>query len=88
MIMSALAKHSLAKAIREWLGDVGIAHFREYKKKYGTVSPVIGGNPPHAVHFREGMTVRNKLRELTNYVWTAHQYDDIWAEIVEAAIEE
>ena len=41
---------------------------------------------PHPVHFREGMWVRNRLREITNYAWTDHEYDDRWAELIELVI--
>lgn len=76
----------LVQGIKEFLGKKGTKFFRECKAEYGTVSPVISGNPPHPVHFREGMTIRNKLRELTDNQWTAHQYDDRWQKIVEDAI--
>lgn len=43
---------------------------------------------PHPVHFREGMTVRNFLRTITDNAWTAHEYDNRWADIIEDAIKE
>lgn len=45
-------------------------------------------NIPHPVHFREGMAVRNKLRDLTGCEWTAIEYDDRWVELVLEAIKE
>jgi hypothetical protein len=71
----------------KFLGKEGRQCFREYKMKYGTVSPVIPGRIPHPVHFREGMVVRNCLRKLEACKdWTDHDYDDTWIEVVERAI--
>ena len=43
---------------------------------------------PHAVHFREGMQVRNFLRTLPQCKdWSCHKLDDEWAKIVEDALE-
>lgn len=82
--------------LRKWLGDDGLAFFRGVKKEHGCVTAVwmetfdYGGKPmriPHAVHFREGMQVRNFLRGLEETKgWTDHDYDNRWAELVEAAI--
>jgi len=41
---------------------------------------------PHPVHFREGMQVRNFLRTIFGETWTAHDYDNRWAKLVEEAI--
>ena len=73
--------------VRKWLGPEGVKYFRDLKEKHGIVSPVINvGGMPYAVHFREGMQVRNQLRLLTKHKWTDHQYDNVWQEIVERAI--
>lgn len=78
----------LVENIKKWLGVRGIEWFRDIKENYGKVNAVLtDGDIPHPVHFREGMQVRNKLRELTNYSWTDHEYDDNWVEVVERAIE-
>ena len=43
---------------------------------------------PHPVHWREGMAVRNSLRECEHCKdWTDHDFDDNWIEVVERAIE-
>lgn len=77
----------LVEKVREWLGPEGIEHFRAIVRDHGEVDAVfMDGGFPHAVHFREGMRVRNKLRELTDHAWTAHEYDDRWVGIVEEAI--
>lgn len=78
----------LVKAVRDFLGDEGVAFFRECRGKYGTVSPVLGNSVlPHPVHFREGMRVRNAMRQSGLCEgWTDHDYDEHWADIVEMAI--
>lgn len=74
--------------LKNWLGEAGVKFFQDLKKNHGTVSPVLSNGPiPHPVHLREGVQVRNKLRELTNSSWTAHQYDDYWTEVVEKVID-
>lgn len=79
----------IVTAIREWLGEDGIAFFRNNLEQHGTVSPLLkDGDIPHPVHFREGMQVRNKLRDLTGNSWTAHEYDERWQDIIEQAIGE
>jgi len=78
--------------IREWLGQDGINLFRQYKKVYETVSPVfkvtVGTTiVPHAVHFREGMQVRNFLRDQSYCKkWNCHKLDNTWAEVINDAI--
>lgn len=83
----------IVKQLREALGAEGIAHFRFIYEKYGTVNAIwkVGEGSsafPHPVHFREGMVVRNMLREITDYSWTIDEYDGRWAELTEKAIEE
>ncbi len=82
---------TIVEAIRKWLGEKGLRLFRHYKGITGTVSPVFGRTRrrhlPHPVHFREGMQVRNFLRSLDECKnWTAHDFDNRWATIVEEAI--
>jgi hypothetical protein len=78
----------LIKKVRKWLGEDGINHFREYKNKYGTVSPVyMEGTIPHPVHFRDGMQVRNFLRTLPECsTWTQEELDNKWAQVIDCAI--
>lgn len=78
---------TLVDKIRDWLGPDNISYFRSIKKKHGRIDAVWSENGiPHAVHLREGMQIRNKLRELTNYSWTDHEYDNRWVGIIEKAI--
>lgn len=77
----------LIPSLKEWLGVAGITFFKELKSKYGTVAATWDeGGIPHCVHFREGMQVRNKLRDLTNGSWTPYEYDNTWADIIEECI--
>lgn len=80
-------EEELVTAVREWLGPTGIQYFREVRATHGELNAVwVEDGIPHPVHFREGMRVRNKLRELTDQAWTDEEYDDRWIPIVEAAI--
>lgn len=73
---------------KEWLGKEGIKFFREVKSKHGKINAVwVDGLIPHAVHFREGMQVRNFLRSI-NCDWTSHEYDDNWVKVIEECIAE
>jgi hypothetical protein len=73
--------------IKKWLGEEGLAFFRKVKAEYGKVNAVWAeGGIPHAVHFREGMQIRNKLRDLTGNSWSVYEYDNTWADIIEECI--
>lgn len=86
---TAVNNDNLVGQLREWLGRAGIAHFRKIKAEHGEINACwMEGGIPHPVHFREGMQVRNKLRELTDNAWTSHEYDDRWIGLVEEAIKE
>ncbi len=77
----------LVPQLKEWLGVDGIAFFRSLKAKYGKVDAIWDeGGIPHVVHFREGMQVRNKLRDLTNGEWSVYEYDNTWKDIIEECI--
>lgn len=77
----------LVAQVRDWLGQEGVDFFRKVKEDHGQINACwMEGGIPHPVHFREGMQVRNKLRELTGNAWTTHEYDDNWVEVIERAI--
>jgi hypothetical protein len=81
-------KPRLVKEVKEWLGQDGIKFFRDVKKKYGRLDALwMDGILPHPVHFREGMKVRNFMRD-TGLCrgWDAHDYDNLWVAVVERAI--
>lgn len=72
----------------EWLGEDGLTFFRDIKEKHGEVAAVyMDGNIPHAVHFREGMQVRNfMIKSGLCEDWHHHDLDDSWAELIDKCI--
>lgn len=86
----------LIDAMRKYLGKEGKEFFVECLTEFGEVSPVIPPNHklgwpsiPKAVHFREGMDVRNFLRTQREcWNWPHHDLDNLWAVVVEKAIQE
>lgn len=65
----------------------GIQFFREIYADYKALNVCLPGySIPHPVHLREGMQVRNALRELTDYKYDAHWYDGMWIPLTIAAI--
>ena len=75
--------------MRMWLGQNGIEFFRKIKAEHGKVNAVWNeGGIPHSVHFREGMQVRNQLRDLTKNGWSQFEYDNTWADVIEECIKE
>lgn len=83
-----MVTEELISDIREWLGSDGVDFFRQIKENHGRIDACWNeGGIPHPVHFREGMQIRNKMRELTNFSWTDHDYDNHWVEVIEKAIQ-
>lgn len=71
-----------------WLGDDGIQFFNECLRDYGTVSPVILGALPHPVHFREGMQVRNAIRDSGLAAdWVGQDHDNLWSVVVKRILD-
>ncbi len=81
-----LDENEIIQALSEWLGEAGVVYFRNILQKYGTLLAVWDeGGLPHCVHFREGMMVRNKLRDIIPSMGD-HWYDDNWARLVEQVL--
>ena len=78
----------LIKKTKEWLQEEGIKHFKDIKKTHGEIAVVfMEGKIPHAVHFNEGMSVRNFMRSSGECdTWTAHEFDDNWENLIEEVI--
>lgn len=79
----------LVEETKKWLGEAGLKFFRGLHEKYGDefgIACWMEGDIPHPVHFREGMQVRNKLRDLTDGGWTAHEYDDNWHRVIKECL--
>lgn len=84
---------TLVDALYEWLGEENLRWFRHLKNLKGSYAPVLKlnskrkGLPAHPVHFREGMQIRNFLRDKPEcQQWTGHDFDDQWQRVVELAI--
>jgi hypothetical protein len=78
----------IIKAVDDFLGVEGIAFFKECVEKHGEVGPVIATGPiPHPVHWREGMQVRNAMRQ-SGFCkdWNDHDLDDNWERVVEECL--
>ena len=77
-------------AFKKWLGEEGIRYFRHLKGLKGTVIPVLHTNGiPWAVHYREGMQIRNWLRKNTELgkKLNSVELDNVYVKLLEEAIE-
>ena len=67
--MNNLLTNTEKEEFKKFLGEEGIRFFRHLKGLKGNVIPVLKlnmakkGMPTYPVHFREGMQIRNWLRE-------------------------
>ena len=79
----------LVEKTREWLGKDGLEFFTKMKKEHGRYDAVFAeGRFPHAVHFREGMQVRNHMRETgLCESWDSHDFDNSWVSLITKAVE-
>ena len=82
----------LVPAMTEWLTPKGLEHLRKIRDtndgRLNVVLTVQGF--PHPVHFREGMQIRNKMRELMKVpegILPEHFYDDNWEQMVHLCLE-
>jgi len=74
---------SLADYIMSKMSMQGLMFFIGVYDTYGTLNAVLPGRIPHPVHLREGMAIRNLMRDSKLCEdWDAHDFDDSW----EAAI--
>jgi len=83
--------NTLKQRFLEWLTPKGIAFFKGLLKEHGTILAVwMEGDIPHAVHFREGMQVRNWMRSQPEFADNLddHWLDNNWAKFVEECIGE
>ncbi len=88
VLMSEVGKADLLQGLKGWLGAPGERFFTWCYEKYDTCSPVYQeGGITHSVHFQEGMSVRNYLRNCPICKnWTAQQLDDNWEPLVQEAL--
>ena len=70
------------------LGEGYILFFAGCWHVYGTYSPVFSsGGIPHPVHFREGMEIRNAIRESGMCEdWDSEILDDIWCYVIDKVV--
>lgn len=93
--VNAELRGQLVEKLGDWLGEDGRMFFAAVKKEFGTLIATLPvGHPynehdvPRCIHFRDGMKVRNFLRESITLDLPDDWYDDSWAGLVEEAIEE
>ena len=78
----------LIKKTKEFLGKDGLKFFKETVEKHGRVDAVyLEGRLPHAVHFQEGMQIRNFMRG-SGFCdgWHAHDLDEYWVPLIKSVI--
>jgi hypothetical protein len=73
----------LVEAIRCFLGENGIDHFTNIHTKFNTLNPVeYHGTVPHSIYSKEGMIIRNTMRDYNKgqkiVNWTDQDYDNRW----------
>ena len=69
------------------LGHGYILFFAGCWHAYGTYSPVMKGTIPHPVHFREGMEIRNAIRESGMCDdWDCEVLDGMWTHVIDKVI--
>lgn len=82
-------------SFKSWLKEEGIRYFRHLKGLKGSVVPVLKVNPnknfgisSYPVHFRDGVSIRNWLRENTELgkELDSIELDDCYVKILEEAI--
>ncbi len=85
---------SLVDKFYHYIGEEGLRYFKHLKGLKGTCSPVLKlnaerkGIPAHPVHMREGMQIRNFLRQQKECKdWTQEDLDKYWTSVVEQTIE-
>lgn len=81
-------RQRIVTELKKKLDQTGMSEFfRGVKRDYGHLHVILNkGGLPWPIHFREGMHVRNILREITAYAYTPEQYDALWAPLTELAI--
>ena len=78
---------------RKWLRPEGIQYLRDIIEKHGTILAVWNDHGiPHPVHFREGMQIRNWMRDQPEFKDMEpkyeHWFDNNWAEFTERALKD
>ncbi|KKL63147.1 hypothetical protein LCGC14_2177990 [marine sediment metagenome] len=85
--------------LTDWLGTSGRDFFQSIINKHGHLNVVLQTGSglseyrdglPHPVHMREGMTIRNKMRDIHTAMEhpheDAHWYDNFWMSAVKECL--
>lgn len=80
------------RATKTWLGDEGCKHFQDLIDQHGPewyVSCYLDKIIPHPIHFREGMQVRNFMRQTLNssQINDDHFLDNNWHHLIEQCLQ-
>lgn len=80
---------TVEERFKDWLKPEGLKWWKDIKDKYGTVFATWSeGGIPHSTHFREGMQVRNWMRQQPEFKdkLNGHWLDNNWVEFVEGVL--
>lgn len=90
-------EEQIVEELYKFLGKEGVDFFKQVKDEFGIVSAVLPRghklNPhknfaPFAIHFNEGMQIRNYIRsKFPDEKFDSIELDDNWAKWVESALE-
>lgn len=81
----------LKERFLEWLRPSGIKYLKGIKEKYGEIAACWNeGGIPHPVHFREGMQIRNWMRDQPEFAdnLDCHWLDNNWEKFTEECLKE
>lgn len=91
-IIETRARNQMLKAFVEYLQYDGIAFFQMCVDEYGDLSKAVWNEYgiPHAVHFREGMQIRNYMRSQKYFQKRGegieHYFDNTWMHFISLAL--
>jgi len=84
---------NLINKFSKWIGNENLRYFKHLNGLTGTYAPVLKlnqkrkGIPVHPVHLREGMQIRNWMRQQKECNgWNDIDFDDNWCNLVELTI--
>lgn len=93
ILFSQTIPASLSQAVFDWMGRENIRWFRLIKHLKGSLDAILKlnykrkGIPVHPVHWREGMQVRNYLRQRPECKsWTHEEFENGWTFVIEESI--
>ena len=80
---------SLLLKVKHWLKAGGVKHFQNIVKEHDRIDAVwMEGSIPHPVHFREGMQVRNFLRDQKECnSWNQDDLDNNWVTVIKKILD-